>query len=188
MDSVQILGQVFGVLVTVSCVITAQFPKRWQIMLGFTAINLFSVLNQFLIGAGLTACLPGIVAVLHCPVNAIKAKRNSPTRVWENVLFSALYFLAWGVGFFLSVRAGTAGPMDALPLLGTVFFVLSVFVPREQQTRACSFGNSLVYFIYDILHLNIAATAKLFNMASLVVAMLRYRKRPDTGEDEELAP
>ena len=184
MDAAMIAGQVFGILVTVSCVITAQFPKRWQIMLGFSVINLFSTLNQYLIGAGLTVCFPCIVAVVHCLVSAVRAKRESETPLWEKLFFSALYFVGWGVGFVLSVRNGTAGWMDAMPLLATVFFVLSVFVPREQHTRFWSFANSFVYFVYDLLHLNVAAVAKLFNMTSLAIAMIRFRKRPQAEKNE----
>jgi hypothetical protein len=179
-----ILGQIFGVLVTVSCVITAQLPKRWQIMLGLSAINLFSTLNQYLVGGGLTVCFPCIVAVVNCLINAVRAKRGRATPMWENLLFSVLYFGGWGAGFALSVQGGTASWMDAMPLLATAFFVLSVFVPKEQHTRFWTFCNSLVYFIFDLLHLNVAALAKLFNMTSLVIAMLRYRKRPQTEKNE----
>ena len=184
MTTPQIIGQVFGILVTVSCVITAQLPKRWQIMLGFSVINLFSTLNQYLVGGGLTVCFPSIVAVVNCMVSAVRAKRGKATPLWENLLFSVLYFAGWGAGFALSVRSGTVSWMDAMPLLATAFFVLSVFVPKEQHTRFWSFGNSLVYFIFDLLHLNIAALAKMFNMTSLIIAMLRYRKRPQTKETE----
>ena len=179
-----LIGQIFGVLVTVGCVVTAQLPKRWQLLLGLAVVNLFSALNQLFIGAGLTAAAICFLAVLHCALNSCKAKRNIPIRMWENVLFSVLYFLAWGAAFLVSLQAGSASFTDALPLLATVCFVSSVFAPHPQQIRAFSFCNSLVYCVYNLIHLNVAVVATLIDMTSLVLAMLRYRKHPEAKGEE----
>jgi nucleoside recognition membrane protein YjiH len=173
----ELIGQIFGILVMLGCIVTNQFPKRWQMLLGFAVINLFSALNQLLVGAGLTASFVALVAVVHCPINAYKSYRNRPARRWEDVLFSVLYFGAWGVGFVVSLRSGSASWMDLMPLLATVCFVGSVFLPKERDIRLCTFANSAIYFVYDIINLNLAATAKLFNMISVVVALVRYREK-----------
>ena len=180
----EILGQIFGILVMIGCIVNNQFPKRWQMLLGFTVINLFSAINQLLVGSGLTACLAGCVAVIHCPINAYKAKKNLPTHLWENIFFSVLYLAAWLVGFLASGENGTPLYLDIMTLVATVCFVASVFLPKERDIRICTFLNSFIYFIYDIINLNLALVAKLFNMISVVVALIRYRKKDNLPEDK----
>ena len=43
-------------------------------LLGNAVLNLLSTLNQFLVGAGLTAALVCALATVHCPINAYKVK------------------------------------------------------------------------------------------------------------------
>jgi hypothetical protein len=50
-------------------------------------------------------------------------------------------------------------------------------LPRERDMRLCTLGNSIIYFTYDSINLNIAAIAKLFNIISVVIALIRYRKK-----------
>ena len=180
----EILGQTFGILVMIGCIVNNQFPKRWQMLLGLTVISLFAALNQLLVGSGLTACLTGCVAVVHCPINAYKAKKELPTRLWEDVLFSILYLAAWFVGFLASGENGTPLYLDIMTLVATACFVASVFMPKERDIRICTFLNSFIYFIYDVINLNLACIAKLFNMISVIVALIRYRKKDNLPEDK----
>ena len=86
----EILGQIFGIVIMILCVINTQFPKRWQMLLCTSLVNLFSSLNQLLVGSGLTACFLCAVATIHCAINSYKAKREIPERLWEKILFIAL--------------------------------------------------------------------------------------------------
>ena len=177
----EILGQICGVIIMIGCVISSQLPKRWQILLGYAIINLFSSLNQLLVGAGLTSCFVCGVATVHCAINAYKAKKELVEHLWEKILFCALYLAAWGVGLITSLQNGTPLYLDMMILVATLFFFGQVFLPKEQEIRLCIFGNSLVYFVYDSINLNIAAVAKLFNMISVVIALIRYRDRNKGG-------
>ena len=173
----EILGQFFGILVMIGCIVNNQFPKRWQMLLGLAVINLFSSLNQLLVGSGLTAALLGFVAVIHCPINAYKSKKELPIHLWENIFFSILYLSAWVVGFIVSTKNGTPLYLDIMTLLATVCFLGSVFFPKERDIRLCTLTNSFIYFVYDTLNLNIAAVAKLFSVISAVIALYRYRNK-----------
>ena len=180
----EIIGQIFGILVLVASIINNQFPKRWQILLGLSVINLLSAINQLLVGAGLTAALLGLVAMIHCPINAYKAKKDIPIRMWENILFSIIYFGAWFVGFLASSTNGTPLYLDLMTLAATVCFVASVFLPKERDIRLATLGNGFIYFIYNIINLNISAVAMLFGMISVIVALVRYRDK-DSGKQKE---
>ena len=98
-------------------------------------------------------------------------------RVWEKILFIALYLTAWSIGFTLSFRNGTPLYLDLLILVATIFFIGTVLLPKERDIRLCTLGNSIIYFTYDTINLNIAAIAKLFSIISVIVALIRYRSR-----------
>ena len=181
----EIIGQILGVLVILGCILVNQLPKRWQMLLCSAALNLLAAFNQLLVGAGFTACIASLIAVIHCPINAYKSKKGLPTRLWENILFALLYLGGWLVGFFLSSKNGTPLYLDLMILAATIAFLGTVFLPDEQDIRRCNLVNSLIYFIYDTINLNIAALAKLFSMISAIVALVRYRKKPTKTENNK---
>ena len=173
----EILGQIFGIIIMILCVMNTQFPKRWQMLLCSALVNLFSSLNQLLVGSGLTACFLCAVATVHCAINSYKAKKEISERLWEKILFIALYLTAWGIGFVFSLKNGTSLYLDLLILIATIFFIGIVLLPKERDMRLCTLGNSIIYFTYDTINLNIAAIAKLFSIISVIVALIRYRSR-----------
>lgn len=172
----ELIGQILGVITIILGVLATQFPKRWQILLVFTALNFLTVFNQLLVGSGYASALGCAVATIHCPINAYKAKKELPTHLLENVLWSAVYFAAWGLGVYLTVRDGTASWLDVWTLLGTVTFLGSVFVKKERDVRLFTFANSLSYCIYNALNLNVAAVSQVLTMISVVIALIRYRE------------
>lgn len=174
---IELVGQVCGVLIIILSVIATQFPKRWQILLVFAAMNLFSVVNQLLVGSGLASAFGCAAAAIHCPINAYKAKKELPTRPIENILWGVVYFAAWGLGVFVSAKLGTASWLDIFPLLGTITFLGSVFVPKERDVRLFTFANSFVYCIYNIINLNVAAVSQILAMISVIIALIRYREK-----------
>ena len=177
----EILGQILGIIVTVLCIVVTQFPKRWQILVGNAVANICSAANMFLIGdsptATITAVLPCVVAVIHCTYTAYTAKKELTPHTFEKVFFSLLYLAAWGVGFTISTLAGTASALDLLPLLATAFFVASVFMPRERNMRLCLLGNATIYIIYNAILFNSAIFAHIFTVASILLALFRYREK-----------
>lgn len=173
----EILGQIFGIMIMIMCVINTQLPKRWQMLLCAAFVNLLSSLNQLFVGSGLTSCFLCAVATVHCAINAYKANKKISERLWEKLLFIALYLTAWGIGFVFSFENGTPLYLDLLVLIATIFFIGTVLLPKERDMRLCTLGNSMIYFAYDIINLNIAAIAKLFSIISVIVALIRYRKK-----------
>ena len=92
MDPV-IIGQIFGILTTLCAIISTQMPKRWQMMLGTMVVNILSALNVLFVGAGLTVCMANIVASVHAPINAYRAKKSSILLLPKRS-FSA-FFILW---------------------------------------------------------------------------------------------
>ena len=143
------IGQICGVLIVVVMVITMQLPKRWQMLCGNAVLNLLSTVNQFLVGSGFAACLVCGLATIHCPFNAYKVKKGKPITMTENIVWTILYLVAWGIGAAIPLMNGAFSPMDLFPLLSTFCYFGTVFCARERDIRLCSFANSFVYFIYD---------------------------------------
>lgn len=187
MTTAQIIGQILGLFVVLACVITPQFPKRWQILLCSSIANLFSGFNLLLVGAGFGACLLCLVATVHCAFNSIKAKKERPSTLFENIFFSILYFVGWGFGFFLSILQGSASLLDLIPLFGTVFFVLCVFSHKEKNMRLFSLCNALIYMTYDIIIPNIAVIAQAFTAISICIALIRYKEKKSQASIEPQA-
>ena len=185
MTTAQIIGQILGLVVVLACIITPQFPKRWQILVGSSLANLCSGFNLLLVGAGVSACLLCIVATVHCAFNAIKAKKDLPSSLGENIFFSILYFIGWGVGFLISLTQGSASPLDLIPLFGTVFFVLCVFSHKEKTMRLFSLCNALIYMIYDIIIPNTAVIAQAFTVISICIALFRYKEGKTTANQSQ---
>lgn len=181
--TLEIIGQIFGVLTTVAVVISNQLPKRWHIMLGFMVVNALAAINVLLTGSGLTACMACVVAVIHSPVNAYRAKKEMESPLAEKLIFSALYFVGWGIGFYLSCKSGTASWLDAMPFVATVFFVLSMLAKKEKYIRIWTLGNALIYAVYYAIFGNIVVVAQLFAIGSVIIALIRYRDKNPKKEE-----
>ena len=179
MSTPELIGQILGIFVIIGCIINAQFPKRWQMLLCQVTLNVLSAVNYFLLGQGLAASLPCVVAAVHCTVNIVRDKKDKPAPLWEKSLFVALYPMAWGVGFLISVNNGTASPLHLIPLVALVFFVSSVLVKKEQMMRFFTLCNAVMYLIYNIIYMNVALIAHVFTIVSVLIALFRYRNKTD---------
>ena len=184
MTPAQIIGQILGILVIIGCVLNAQLPKRWQMLLGQVFLNILSATNMFLLGQGLAACLPCFVASTHCAVNFVRDRKNKPAPLWETILFCSLYPIAWGIGFVISINNGTASPLHIIPIAALAFFIASVLVTKEQLMRLCIIGNSAVYVIYNLIFMNVAIFAFIFTIISATIAMIRYRQKSGDAENK----
>ena len=184
--SLELVGQIIGVFVTISAIISNQMEKRWQIMLGLAITNILSVVNTFLVGTGISVTLLCFVAVCNSLVNAYKSKKGIANTSLEKIVFSVLYIVAWGIGFYLSYIGGKASWLELLPLAATIFFILSMIFPKERDIRICSLINMLIYIVYHVIFGNIAVMAQIFSSVSVCIALFRYReKKPKNAEDKD---
>lgn len=177
MTFLEILGQIIGIVLSIVSIITAQFPKRWQILLGNLTVNLLTAINLPLVGAGFAASGQCIVAAFHCGYNIYKDKKGTPTTLAEKIIFSFLYPFSWGVGFTVSYVNGSASLYDLIPLVASIFFLVSVFMHRENHMRLCQLGTASLDVVYDVVIPNTAIIAHSFTVVSILIAVYRYRKQ-----------
>ena len=179
------IGQILGIVVTVGCIVIAQFPKKWQILGGQAFINVISAINMYLLGQGLVAAIPCIVASVHCTVNCIiNIAGNKKPSILREIIFSCFYIIGWGIGFYISFMNGEASPFAIMPLIAVGFFIAAVLSPTEQMMRIFSICNACVYVIYNIIYWNSAVFAHIFTIISFLIAIFRYREKKDQNKQK----
>ena len=164
-----LIGQFFGILVTVCCLIFPFFKKKWQMLLDTTASNLFMILNLLLlgeVGSGIIVCM---VAILQNLLSFWHIKTDKPISRGENILFLILYVCLGLIGF--------QRIWDLLPVIGAVFNMLATFQRDEQRTRWLALCNVSFYFVYFVIIGSSTMLAELVAICSTVIALIKYRRK-----------
>ena len=157
-----------GLLPTICCIIGPFWKKKWQMMVNSAAANLLVALNYFLIGEfgpavmiNLVAVAQTLLAVRHC----VKGTQSSRA---EKIIFFVLYV---GSGL-LTYRT----PLDLMPILAAVLFMLSVFQKREQGVRKYILANACVWIIYGIIVRSTTVVANTCGACTTIAALYKYGK------------
>lgn len=163
------IGQSFGILMTVCCLVLPLFKKKWQMLVVTAVINACAVLNLTLIGqvgSGVFLCIVGVLQALVSLWHVLKEK---PVTRQENILFFVLY-MVFGVFGFRRV-------LDLLPLTAAIFNMLATFQRDEQKSRVHILINSILYLIYYLLVGSASVLAEVCIITTSILALYRYRKR-----------
>lgn len=162
------IGQAFGVLLTICCLILPLFKKKWQMLVVTAAINAFAVLNLVFIGqvgSGAFLCAVGTVQAL---VSLWHVWKEKPVTKRENILFLILYMAFGALGFRQAV--------DILPMVAAVFNMVATFQRDEQKSRVFILLNAVIFLIYYLLVGSTSALAEVCVIVTSVLALYRYRK------------
>ena len=176
-----LLGQFFGLVATVACIIVPLFRKKWQMLLNTALVNLMMILNLVLLGeVGSAVCLCA-VAIVQCMVSLVHDRRRTAPGPMETVLFLLLYL---GFGFFGMVTApgfvwGINGRnlLELLPILGSLLSMTFVFVREEQRARWFLLATCSVWALYTAIIGSTTFFAELFTVLTTVAALRRGRKQ-----------
>lgn len=163
-----IIGQGFGLLASLCCMIQPLWKKKWQIMVSATGSNLFAVFNLLFLGqfgSGAIICAVGVVQGL---ISLWHLQGERPVRMIENIIFLALYV---GCGLL-----GFKGVIDLLPIAGSILYMLMAFQRDEQKSRWLLLGNAAVFFVYYALVGSTTVIAEIFAIATSCAAIYKYRK------------
>lgn len=163
-----IIGQGFGLLASLCCLIQPLWKKKWQIMVAASCSNLFAIFNLMLLnqfGSGMIICAVG---VLQGMVSLWHLKTNKPILRAENIVFFILYV---GCGLL-----GFKGLIDVLPIAGSILYMLMAFQRDEQKSRWLLLGNAAVFFAYYALVGSTTVIAEVFAIITSCAALYKYRK------------
>jgi len=174
MGTKELIGQIFGVIVTVLCLITPQLQYKWQMATMNILANLLSGLNFLLLGS-FSACAISAVAIAQAVLAIRHTKRDTAPKAPELILFGVLYVLAGLLPFFGAWESFRI--YEVLPIIGALLFLGYLAQKEEQRMRYFTLANCSVYLVYDAIIKSTQIGAQLIGLCSVIIALVRYRKK-----------
>ena len=175
-----IIGQTFGILMSICCFIGPFFKRKWMMLVNTIAANLFVILSLIFLNEIGSAVFLNLVAIVQSIVSLYHVKKQSKVTLFEQIIFSVLYV---GFGIFGMVTASdfvwgisAKNALEMLPIIGALFLMISVFVRDEQKTRWFSLGNCLIWTDYYAFLGATAIFGEIFGAITVIVALYAYRK------------
>lgn len=163
------IAQGLGVLVTLGCLIGPFFDKKWKMLVNSAVCNLLAAMNFFFLGEIGTGIVVNCVADVQVGFS-----------LWH-VLKKTKVTAAEHIGFFIAyVSLGMVSlhkPIDVLPIIAAVLFMISTFQKDEQKTRCLSIGNGIAWMIYNLIIGTSAVMAQLVVIISNAAALYRYWRK-----------
>ena len=164
----KLLADILGYAVLGISIVTAQFPKKMQILFcSMLSLALGSLSVLLKDGMQSVVMLNG-VAIINVLINMWHVSKNEEAGKKEKIIFGVLYFVA---GILMIKK-----PLDVISLLGAMLYVCFVFQTDEQRMRLFSLANVTAYFAYYALLGSTLVYSQLYSMTSLIIALFRYSK------------
>ena len=182
-----IIGQFFGIIVTVLCLTGSFWKKKWQMNMNTFAANLLVIFNMILIGKGFsTSIIMNMVACVQTIIGTVHLFTGKKVTTTERIIFILLYAGLGIAGLVMSEQfvptINLHNILELLPIIGAIILGISVFIRDEQTSRKFGLANALIYFVY---YLALGTTTVLAQVASIVMtslALYKYRNSPKSVE------
>ena len=161
---------------TLICIITPQFKKKWQMAALAILANTLSGLNFLLLGK-VSACGVALVAVIQALFAIRHTKRDTAPGKLEIAVFGVLYVIGGLLPYLATGTLASFGWLDVMPIVGALLYLGYLVQTREQCMRGFLLANASVYLVYDVIIRSTQVFAQLFSLISVTVALVRYRRR-----------
>lgn len=171
---IYIIGQVIGVLVTVTAIIIQQLKKRKQILWASVLVNVLAALNVLLLNGFSSGVIVDFVAVIQILVAIYHERKNTSESIIEKIIFLILY-VGCGILSYTS-------PIDILAILAAVFYMLAMLQKKEQRIRLFLLANMSTWTIYHAVIGSTAIFAQIAGIISSLIALYRYRSKKTNTE------
>lgn len=166
--SMDVLGQVVSIVGMILTIASFQMKTRKQIILVQTAGSTFFLLSYLLLESWSAVYLNFVFVIRNIIFYFSKDKKWAQHKVWLVVLLIAVV-----VAGFIGFRSW----MDLLPIIGSVFGTIAMYMKRENMLRLLKLGDSPCWLIYNC---TVPSTGgiicEVFNIISIVVGLIRYKK------------
>ena len=168
-----IASQIIGIAGVVLYLLSYQLKKRKDIVRVTCISNALYVLQYILLGAFSGA----IMDFMSTVSSFLAAKKNSPAfrvhtklLVWSNMLLIAVVGV---ISAFLQHQW-----IELLPVAGTLLQAGSMWCTDEQNIRKLGLLGAPFWLVYNFISQAYGATlGSVIAIASIIVAMVRYRKK-----------
>ncbi len=161
-------GQILSIIGMGLTIVSFQMKTRKQIILMQTAGSAFFLLSYLLLESWSAVYLNVVFLIRNIVFYFGKDKKWAQHRAWLIVLLCAV------------VAAGSIGFrswLDLLPIIGSVFGTVAMYMKNENMLRLLKLGDSPCWLIYNC---TVPSTGgiicEVFNMISIVVGLIRYKK------------
>ena len=163
------IGQGFGILSTLCCMVMPLMKKKWQ-MLVFSAIaNVAATMNLVFLDEIGSAAIINLVAAVQVFISLWHVQKEKPVTRAENVIFFIAYVALGCVGLHKFI--------DVLPIIGVLIYMFLAFQRDEQKSRVLTLANSLVFLAYYLMIGSTVVFAELFAAISSIIGLIKYRKK-----------
>ena len=158
-----ILGQAFGILALICTVISMQVKKKRPLMLFQTASEAF-IVAQYLVKGAITGSFMAIVSFVRDIIFTKYDKKRAPLWILLvlYVIMTVLTIISW------------AGPLSALPYIGSLIYAWSLWYGKTKWIRLGNAVGNSPYLIYTLLTENYALLAMtLLEVISAIAGFIR---------------
>ncbi len=176
-NAAQIVGQVIGILALCVTIICYQFNSQKKILIMQILASVLFTVNLALLG-GISGALLNIHGICRALVFYQRGRRK-----WADSRFWVGFFIAAGAA---CVAATYQSLLDILPLIGTVFTTIALYMTDPRKIRLTTIPSPPCWFIYHLSNGNIGGVLnEIFVISSIIVAMLRYDFKKSGGKTKK---
>lgn len=162
------LGQVLSIIGMALTIVSFQMKTRKQIILFQTAGSIFFLLSYLLLESWSAVYLNVVFLIRNIVFYFGKDKKWARNKLWLVALLCAVV-IAGSVGF--------RSWLDILPIIGSVFGTVAMYMKNENMLRLLKLGDSPCWLIYNC---TVPSTGgiicEVLNIISILVGLIRYKK------------
>lgn len=162
---------IFGILAGVIVVFAYLCKKKWQMLFLFAFSNLSVAVSLLALGKYDSTTLY-FLGFAQTFINGILALKGKEPPVWSSVIF----FISFTSVSAVKLISDWQSPVDILPLLATMTFVISFAQKDQQKIRLISLFNLIFWATYFFLVHSTAIWTELIAIAADIYSMIRARK------------
>ena len=181
----RLIGQIFGIIATITGIVIPVFNKKWQMLIMSITTNIFCALNLIFLGEIGSGIFLFAAASVQALVNIFHSLKNTVPKLWENIIFAVIY-LAVGVyglmtreGYVPGINPGNL--LEMMPIIAVMLNMLFVCSSKEKTARLFFVSCNVVWTAYYIIILSTSGFGSGFAVVSGVVALIKNRKKKQTA-------
>ena len=168
-----LIAQILGLSAVGLFLLSFQFKKRGQIVFITCISNSMFVIQYLMLGAYSGAAMD----FLSTLSSLLASQKNQPKfRRFAKVAAVGILSLIFVTGLFLA--AWQKKPIELLAMVGALLQTMGLWFNKEQTIRKFGLAGTPFWLAYNFLtNAYGAAIGTMFTMTSILIALLRYRKK-----------
>lgn len=171
-----IFAQILSFFAMIVNMVAVQLKTKKQILLTIVVSNLLFIISYILLGAYVGA-ITGVIVSIETIINTILESKGKSTPKPLIILYLIISILL-GIKTFDNC-------IDLLPIIASIFFILTLIQSKEKYVRLLILGNLISWSIYDcFVSAYLAGISDLLIILSTITAIIRYDIKKEVKENE----